>query len=1222
MSELIGKSLGSYRILEQIGIGGMATIYKAYQPGMDRYVAIKVLPHYLAGDEQFVHRFQREARAIANLEHPHILPVFDYGEHDGITYIAMRYVEAGTLKEHMAQGQMSLTEISHVISQIGGALDYAHRQGIIHRDVKPGNILIDDQGNTYLTDFGLARIMESSQQFTASGVSVGTPAYMSPEQGKGIKVDHRSDIYSLGIMLYEMVTRQVPFEAETPLAVLLKHITDPLPLPRKVRPDIPEPVELVVLRALAKEPGDRFQSANELAQALATVISRTAPHDQPSTPSTQPPIKPASTQPAPEQLSLITRAQHTWQTPRGKAMMIGGTAVLLILFGFLINWLNRSDVAISGGTGEETAVTEPSPTPQSDTAAAPRSTTESTTLPANNLQLQFRITSTSDWAEVSLLSGIDILNHSTVETGEGATLAAMRDRIIDLDQDSEQAAEGNPIFMVQDITLDASSANDTIGLAIAKGCIGVTMVEVFNVVTGAPLLLDRFSNETCESQTYSISTSLLTTANVPPTPTNEPPGLHEIYPIAPGKGQVVNWCEDISPPQLCSHDLASDEITVLTEDLNFTEMGARAWSPDGRQILFSAGEDQSDHDLFLINTDGSNLRKLTDSSYSDHESEWSPNGEQIIFVRNCGLWSIRPDGTEEQLLMHSNDYCVEAVGYSPDSETIAFTAFRDGAVRDIWRVNANGGNPQRLYAFGDEPPRSGSVVWLPDNERMLFWFWVDGIDEEQRLLIYADGSGVAGTVDGAPYWWQRNYYPRWGIEGVEIETAVTADNPVEQARAFADPILTVIANHPPDYADDFSDSSSGWPSGSLTNGSEWGYEDGAYVIVASYPQGCCVNVQSNSMPFFSDFVMELDTRYVSEESGAWTVLFREQHGPNVTFPEHYGFSVYDDGDYRIWKNINQTEILLKETNVAPAFMPDQVGNHLTIVAHGSQFAFFLNDEPLWFIDDESLPEGRFSLAAEGWAEDFPLRVQFDNLEIWDISNMETAVSTADEPVSETAPESVDQAGAFAEPILTAIAGSPPLYNMNNLGLPVGAGVSGHSSQAEGEAGFIGEAYFVKIATGGTESHACYGGDTSANLPADFVMEIDGRFLPDTNPNEDDWQIQFRKWGFGNFYVLIIRQDGHINLVRHGNNESVDLAAYYGFPVLSEPDTNHVQLIASGSETAVYVNGEQVIYIDDPDYTDQYGAGTINLGICNLGESPREVRWNNLKVWDISGLLDE
>jgi hypothetical protein len=276
----------------------------------------------------------------------------------------------------------------------------------------------------------------------------------------------------------------------------------------------------------------------------------------------------------------------------------------------------------------------------------------------------------------------------------------------------------------------------------------------------------------------------------------------------------------------------------------------------------------------------------------------------------------------------------------------------------------------------------GGALWSPDG-LYLAVYW------QSCLIINADGSGEMQRLEDCPALWNQIYWPRWGIEYEGEETAVTTDNPVEQARAFAAPILAAIANRPPDYADDFSDSSSGWPSGSLTNGSEWGYEDGAYVIVASYPQGCCVSVQSNSVPFFSDFVMELDTRYVSEESGAWTVLFREQHGPNVTFPDHFGFSVFHDGSYRIWKNINQTGINLKETIFTPAFMPDQVGNHLTIVAHGSQFAFFLNDEPLWFIDDESLLEGRFSLSAEGWDENSPLRVQFDNLEIWDISNMES-----------------------------------------------------------------------------------------------------------------------------------------------------------------------------------------------------------------------------------------
>jgi formylglycine-generating enzyme required for sulfatase activity/tRNA A-37 threonylcarbamoyl transferase component Bud32/LysM repeat protein len=279
MSELIGKELGPYRILEQIGVGGMATVYKAYHATMDRYVAVKVLPEQMSQDPSFRERFQREARVIAKLEHAHILPVHDYGEFEGRLYLVMRYVEAGTLKERMAVTSLSMDEINRAIGQVGAALAYAHRLDVVHRDVKPGNVLLDAQGDCYLTDFGLAKMLGDSLHLTASGVGVGTPAYMSPEQGQGEKVDARSDIYSLGVMLYEMVTGRVPFEAETPLAVVLKHITAPLPLPSQVRPGVPPAVERVILRALAKNPADRFAAADEMVAALQRAIAEatTAP---------------------------------------------------------------------------------------------------------------------------------------------------------------------------------------------------------------------------------------------------------------------------------------------------------------------------------------------------------------------------------------------------------------------------------------------------------------------------------------------------------------------------------------------------------------------------------------------------------------------------------------------------------------------------------------------------------------------------------------------------------------------------------------------------------------------------------------------------------------------------------------------------------------------------------------------------------------------------------
>jgi tRNA A-37 threonylcarbamoyl transferase component Bud32/outer membrane protein assembly factor BamD (BamD/ComL family)/uncharacterized protein YraI len=281
MTEMIDTRLGQYQLTEVIGRGGMAAVYKAFQPALERFVAIKLLVHN--HDPQFAERFKREARMIANLQHPNILPIYDYGEQDGMLYLVLQYIENGATLGDTLGAQMEPAPALRLMARVLEALDYAHKRGIIHRDIKPSNILLLSARWPMLADFGIAKLMSDDQRLTMSGMIVGTAAYMAPEQAAGRTVDARTDLYAVGIVLYELLTGRVPFEADTPIAVLIKQSYEPPPPPRSLNPALPEVVEKALLRALAKDPADRYQSAAEMAEALERVaagIDRAPAHDQ------------------------------------------------------------------------------------------------------------------------------------------------------------------------------------------------------------------------------------------------------------------------------------------------------------------------------------------------------------------------------------------------------------------------------------------------------------------------------------------------------------------------------------------------------------------------------------------------------------------------------------------------------------------------------------------------------------------------------------------------------------------------------------------------------------------------------------------------------------------------------------------------------------------------------------------------------------------------------
>lgn len=275
----LASSIGEhYQILEQLGEGSIATVYKAFDTRLERYVAIKVFLPLWKDSGRFLQHFEQVAIILAGLSHPNLIRLLDYGEQEGSPYLITDYFRGGTLKQRLGR-PLPWQEASHLIIPIANALAYIHQNRIVHCDVKPSNILIGDSGEPMLSDAGIATIMEVEEtpDSTDTGIGFATPAYMSPEQAMGTKIDTRSDIYSLGVVFYEMVTGKKPFEADTPMATIMSHMVSPLPKPTQFSPDLPGDMEKVIMDALARHPEDRFQSMQEFEAKLRHLLDGPPP---------------------------------------------------------------------------------------------------------------------------------------------------------------------------------------------------------------------------------------------------------------------------------------------------------------------------------------------------------------------------------------------------------------------------------------------------------------------------------------------------------------------------------------------------------------------------------------------------------------------------------------------------------------------------------------------------------------------------------------------------------------------------------------------------------------------------------------------------------------------------------------------------------------------------------------------------------------------------------
>jgi serine/threonine protein kinase len=372
---MLAQKFKRYEIQEELGVGGMATVYRAYDPSFERDVALKILKRELLEDPQLRERFERETKIVAKLEHPAIVPVYDVDFDNSQLFYVMRYMPGGSLTERIQEGNLSLEQIAYILLRLADALDYAHRKGVVHRDLKPGNILFDENDNASLSDFGIAKFTQASTRITHSGI-IGTPRYMSPEQARGDETDGRTDQYSLGVILFEMLSGQTPFEATTPLAMAFKHATEPAPNILDVNPNLPPAISDIFKKTLEKNPWDRYDTTAEFANAfLEALPADTAPNAKFITPI------PPRIHPKHESTELSPTPAAT-PRPKTRNWMIAGF-IALALLGFSL-WgyfgLSQANASSSTPTTATTAFILPSPTTSPPTATATISPTKEATL--------------------------------------------------------------------------------------------------------------------------------------------------------------------------------------------------------------------------------------------------------------------------------------------------------------------------------------------------------------------------------------------------------------------------------------------------------------------------------------------------------------------------------------------------------------------------------------------------------------------------------------------------------------------------------------------------------------------------------------------------------------------------------------------------------------------------------------------------------------------------
>jgi tRNA A-37 threonylcarbamoyl transferase component Bud32 len=673
---MVGQFLGQYELLALIGKGGMARVYKSIQLDLERYVAVKLLHPSVAADEEFQTRFRGEAKAAASLRHPHIVQIFDFGHQDEFYYMVMELIDGPTLRDELQRFKaldetLPFGEVQRVVGEVSEALDYAHDRRIIHRDVKPANILLTPEGQVVLSDFGLAYIIESPRQ-TITGF-VGTPEYMSPEQSQGLSVDGRTDVYSLGVVIYEMLTGRVPFTAETPMAVVMKHISEPLPPPRSVNPDIPENVEHVLLKAMSKDPRGRYGRAGELSRALAEAFEAAAVVEAPTAVPAIPEEIPKVVE-EPEEELRCARCGAVW-SPGVRFCGVCGASVSE-------RWQPPAPPP---------PVVTPPPTPPEPFVV----TVEERPPERSKLSLMIAVLSAGLLAVIVLAVIVAV--------------AALREKGPSIDKPTVAGVVGGTVI---------SRASDTPSPTIAptEAQPTATVAEI-STPTTAPTASAPVSPTPIKATSTPTPTPARPAPTATATPTTKPASKPTQPPAITSYENMIVFKSDREGGEALyvMNPDGSDQSRLDDESVYYNALALEIISPDGKWRL-EVREIEGNVDIWRVNVAGTPPDyRITSNTAIDQEAAWAPiDQNRIAFVStrtdNTDIWTQNVnEPLDEKQLTDNPDYDKHP-SWSPDGTQIVYWAVHQGGPRQIWVVNAADGSNKRNISNNDY--NDWDPVWI------------------------------------------------------------------------------------------------------------------------------------------------------------------------------------------------------------------------------------------------------------------------------------------------------------------------------------------------------------------------------------------------------------------------------------------------------------------------------------------------------------------------------